>query len=105
MELSNIIFTTIVLFFYYFFNKILLSIFIKSENNLLNDNQFKKPQAFHEIPTYRLGGLTIFIFFKLGIFIFIYLSKNYFSRIHNILHTIFSFRIYGRFKNKCCSKI
>ena len=73
MELSNIIFTTIVLFFYYFFNKILLSIFIKSENNLLNDNQFKKPQAFHEIPTYRLGGLTIFIFLNLVfLYLFIY---------------------------------
>ena len=73
MELSNIIFTTIVLFFYYFFNKILLSIFIKSENNLLNDNQFKNPQAFHEIPTYRLGGLTIFIFLNLVfLYLFIY---------------------------------
>ena len=47
------------------------------------DNQFKKPQAFHENPTYSIGGLIIFsllvlvflyLFFYQNIFFFEYIS-------------------------------
>ena len=61
MESSNIIFFILLAFFSYFFNRFILSFFYKSKYSLLLDNDYKKPQAFHQNPTYRLGGLTIFI--------------------------------------------
>jgi len=70
MELNNIIFSFLLLFFGYFLNKYFLLIIKKFRFNLLFDNQFNKPQAFHAIPTPRLGGITIF--FSL-ILVFLYL--------------------------------
>ena len=60
VELNNIIFALFLLFYGYFFTRYFQSIFQKSKNTLLADNQFNKPQAFHEKSTYRLGGITIF---------------------------------------------
>ena len=60
MELNNIIFSFLLLFLGYFFSKYFLLILKESKSNLLFDNQFKKPQAFHEDSTYRLGGTIIF---------------------------------------------
>ena len=71
MELNNIIFSLLLIFFGYFFSKYLLLIFKKSKTNLLTDNQFHKPQAFHENSTYRLGGVIIFSLLAL---VFLYLS-------------------------------
>ena len=70
MELNNIIFSFLLLFFVYFISKYLLSIFNKSKISFLIDNQFNKPQAFHENSTYRLGGMIIFLSL---IFVFLYL--------------------------------
>ena len=68
MELNNIIFAFLLLIFGYLFSKYFLSIFEKSKSNLLLDNQFRKPQAFHEFPTNKLGGITIFIKFNFNNF-------------------------------------
>ena len=77
MELNNIIFSFLLLFFSYFFNKYFLLILKKSKFNLLFDNQFNKPQAFHENPTYRLGGITIFSSLIL-VFLYLFFFKNIF---------------------------
>ena len=77
MELNNIIFSFLLLFFSYFFNKYFLLILKKSKFNLLFDNQFNKPQAFHENPTYRLGGVTIFSSLIL-VFLYLFFFKNIF---------------------------
>jgi len=78
MELNNIIFSLFLIFFSYFFSKYLLSIFKKSKTNLLADNQFQKPQAFHENSIYRLGGIIIFSLLVL-VFLYLYFSMKYFS--------------------------
>ena len=78
MELNNIIFSLFLIFFGYFFSKYLLLIFKKSKSNLLADNQFQKPQAFHENSIYRLGGIIIFSLLVL-VFLYLYFSMNIFS--------------------------
>jgi len=79
MELNNIIFSISLLIVSFFFNKYLLSIFCSSKYNFLLDEDYKKPQAFHEKNTYRLGGITIFFSLSLS-FLFLSFSKNiYFS--------------------------
>ena len=75
MELNNIIFSLFLIFFGYFFSKYLLLIIKKSKTNLLADNQFQKPQAFHENSTYRLGGIIIF-FLLILVFLYLYFSRN-----------------------------
>ena len=77
-ELNNIIFSFFVIFFGYYFIKYVLSIFNKYKPSFLIDGQFRKPQAFHEKATYRLGGI---LFFSLLILVFAYL---YF--FHNIFY-------------------
>ena len=77
MELNNIIFTLFIVFFGYFFSKHLLSIFIKSKSNLMNDNQFLKTQAFHEDSTYRLGGVIIFSLLTV-VFLYLYFFEKVF---------------------------
>ena len=83
MELNNIIFPFLLLFFSYFISKYFLYILKQSNKNLLIDNQFQKPQAFHEKSTYRLGGTIIFLslvflfsylFFYQNIFLFEYIT-------------------------------
>ena len=51
MVLNNLIFFFALAVFCVLFNKYFLTILIKYKLNLLIDNQFKKPQAFHELPT------------------------------------------------------
>ena len=75
MELNNIIFTFLLLFASYLFKKYFVSILKKSKLNLLADNQFEKPQAFHEDVIYRLGGVTIFSLLVL-VFLYLFLFKN-----------------------------
>jgi len=77
MELNNIIFPFLLSFVGFFFNKYLILSIKKSKFNLLSDDQFKKPQAFHANPTFILGGIT---FFSLLILVFFYLfyHKNIF---------------------------
>ena len=75
MELNNIIFSFFLIFFGYFFIKYLLLILQKSKSNFLADDQFNKPQAFHEKTTYRLGGLVIFSLLVL-VYLYLYFFKN-----------------------------
>ena len=77
MELNNIIFSLFLIFFGFFFSKYILLIFKKSKTNLFIDNQFEKPQAFHENSTYRLGGIIIFSLLVL-VFLYLYFSRNIF---------------------------
>ena len=76
MELSNIIFLFFLLFSGYLFNFLLLN-FKRRNFDFLLDNQFNKPQAFHDQSTYRVGGLLIYL---LLVFTFLYLFfyKNIF---------------------------
>jgi len=75
MELNNIIFSISLLFVSFLLNKYLLIIFYKSKRNLLADNDYKKPQAFHENATIRLGGITIYLTLSL-VFLYLYFFKN-----------------------------
>ena len=64
--------------------------FQKSKFNLLNDDQFKKPQAFHENSTYRLGGIIIF-FLLILVFLYLFFSKNIFFIEYISFCTLFFF--------------
>jgi len=77
MELNNIIFAFFLLFFGYFFNKYLLVFLKKTKSIFLADNQFQKPQAFHENSTYRLGGIMFFSLFAI-VSLYLFVSKNIF---------------------------
>ena len=76
MFFNNLIFIFILIVYSYFLNRILLNIFNKSRITGLSDSNFDKPQAFHENPTYRLGGITIF----LGL-VLIFLYSFFFNKI------------------------
>ena len=76
MELSNIIFLFFLLFLGYLFNFLLLN-FKRRNFNFLLDNQFNKPQAFHDQSTYRTGGLLIY-FLLVFTFLYFFFYKNIF---------------------------
>ena len=84
MELNNIIFSLLLVFFNFFLSKYLLLKFNRDRLKILSDDQFKKPQAFHESSTYRLGGL---IFFCSLILTFLYLF--YFKNIYHLEYLSF----------------
>tara|TARA_Y100000590_G_scaffold307970_1_gene347715 strand:+ start:363 stop:1418 length:1056 start_codon:yes stop_codon:yes gene_type:complete len=75
MELNNILFSLLLILFGYLLNKYLLLFLNKSKLNLLSDADYKKPQAFHEKKTYRLGGTTYFILLFLSS-LYLFKSKN-----------------------------
>ena len=77
MELNNIIFPLLLLLFGYLYGKYSLSFLKKIKFNLLSDDQFSKPQAFHENPTNRLGGTIIFSLLML-VFLYFFFYKNIF---------------------------
>ena len=77
MESSNIIFLVSLCIFGYLFNKYFLFILKKFKAYFLLDNQFNKPQAFHGKPTYRTGGILVYIL--------IFLSLLYLFFYENIL--------------------
>ena len=60
MDLNNLILFFFLVIFGSFFYKYFLLFLNKFNSNFFIDNEFKKPQAFHEvsIPTY--GGMGIF---------------------------------------------
>ena len=75
VESNNIIFLFLLGIITYFFNKFFLITLSKSKITLLDDNQFHKPQAFHDKSTFRAGGITIF--FQLILFFsYLYFSEN-----------------------------
>ena len=77
MELNNIIFSFFLLIFGYFLNNYILLLLKKSNINLMADNDFQKPQAFHKKTTYRIGGITVFLLLLLSS-VYLFFSKNIF---------------------------
>ena len=77
MALNNIIFAFTIILLGFFFNKYLLLFFKKTKTNLLVDDQFSKPQAFHENSIPRSGGITLFFLLTI-IFAYLFFSKNFF---------------------------
>ena len=75
MDLNNLILFFFLVIFGSFFYKYFLLFLNKFNSNFFIDNEFKKPQAFHEvsIPTY--GGMGIF-FSLLILFLYLFISKN-----------------------------
>jgi len=88
MELNNIIFSCLLLFFGYFFNQYILKLFYSSKFNYLIDSDYKKPQAFHEKSTYRLGGVTFFLLLIIT-FLYLFISKNIFLLEYISFSTLF----------------
>ena len=60
MFFNDLIFTFILIVYSYIQNRFLLYVFNKNKFTFLLDNNFIKPQAFHEHPTYKLGGIAVF---------------------------------------------
>ena len=77
MFFNDLIFIFILASYCYIQNRFLLYIFNKNKLTLLLDNNFKKPQAFHQYPTNRIGGISIFIPICLTC-IYLFYSKNIF---------------------------
>ena len=75
MDLNNLILIFSLIVFGVFFYKYFLLILNKNKPQLLIDNQFTKPQAFHESPISTAGGLCIFFSLLIVYFNFL-LFKN-----------------------------
>jgi len=78
MALNNIILIFFIIILGIFFNKYLLFFFKKINTTLLLDDQFYKPQAFHENSVPRLGGIALY-FSLATVFIYLFFLKNIFS--------------------------
>ncbi len=90
MELSNIIFSSLLVLFVFLISKFLLQKFQKIEFNILKDDQFDKPQAFHENSTFRLGGVVIFLSLVI-LFFYLFISEEYFIAEYISFCTLFFF--------------
>ena len=75
MSLNNLILIFFLIGFSILFYEYFILIFKKYNPKLLIDDQFKKPQAFHESPTLVTGGAGIFFSFLIVYFYFV-LFKN-----------------------------
>lgn len=62
MDLNNLILFLSLIGLSLFFYKYLLLIIKKYKPKLLIDDQFTKPQAFHESPISTVGGVCIFFY-------------------------------------------
>jgi len=88
MELNNIIFAIILLFFGYFFNKYFINFLNNKNYNFLIDNDYNKPQAFHEESAHRFGGVLIYQLLTI-VFVFLFFSKNIFYFDYISFSTLF----------------
>ena len=61
MDLFNLILIIFLISFGFAFYNFFLSVSNRYNLNFLIDDQFKKPQAFHKLPTPMIGGIGIFI--------------------------------------------
>ena len=75
MDLNNLILFFILISFSLFFYKYFVSFLNKYNSKLLVDDQFKKPQAFHELPISTSGGTGIFFSFLI-LNLYLFLSKE-----------------------------
>tara|TARA_B100001765_G_scaffold205798_1_gene162507 strand:- start:80 stop:1141 length:1062 start_codon:yes stop_codon:yes gene_type:complete len=79
MDLNNLILFFALIGFNLFFYKYLLLIINKYKPQLLIDNQFTKPQAFHESPIPTAGGVGIFFSILIVYFNFLLFKSIVFS--------------------------
>ena len=77
MFFNDLIFFIILIVYSYIQNRFLLYVFSKNKLTFLLDNNFLKPQAFHEYPTNRIGGIAVFFPVFLTFF-YLYYFKNTF---------------------------
>ena len=77
MFFNDLIFILILIVYSYFQNRFLINIINNRNIAALSDNNFNKPQAFHEKSTSRLGGITFFSSLIL-VFLYMFFSKNIF---------------------------
>ena len=75
MNFNNLIYFLFLTIFGLFFYKYFF-LFLKRNNlKILIDDEFKKPQAFHEFPVSTSGGIGIFFSFLIS-FLYLFLSKQ-----------------------------
>ena len=75
MNLNNLILISFLVLFNLFFYKYFLAILNKFDLRVLIDDQFKKPQAFHEFPIPTLGGVLMFFSFLI-LYLYFFLTKQ-----------------------------
>ena len=75
MDLNNLILFFILISFGLFFYKYFVFFLKKYNPKILVDNQFKKPQSFHEVPISTSGGIGIFFSFLI-LNLYLFLSKE-----------------------------
>ena len=75
MDLNNLILFFILISFSLLFYKYFVPFLNKYNSKLLVDNQLKKPQSFHELPTSTSGGTGIFFSFLI-LNLYLFLSKE-----------------------------
>ena len=89
MDLNNLILFFFLIGFNLFFYKYFLTILYNYNSKILVDNQFKKPQAFHESPTSIAAGLSIFFSLTIVIFNFLLFKKVIFFEYLSICTLLF----------------
>ena len=75
MDLNNLILFFFIIIFSLFFYKYSISFLKKYNLKILVDDEFKKPQSFHELPISTIGGLGVYLSFLI-IFIFFFFTKG-----------------------------
>ena len=75
MDLNNLILFFFLVIFSLFFYKYFFLFLNKFNSKLFIDDEFKKPQAFHEIPVSTYGGIGIFISLLI-LCLYLFLSKQ-----------------------------
>ena len=82
MDSNNLFFSIFLIIFGLFFYKYVLVIFNKFNLKFLIDEQFNKPQAFHDFPVSTVGGVGIFI----SLLIIIIIPGAHGNHYHNHHH-------------------
>jgi len=75
MDLSNLVLFFFLAIFGLFFYKYFFLFLNKFNSKLFIDDEFKKPQSFHEVSVFTYGGVGIFISFLI-LFLYLFLSKQ-----------------------------
>ena len=88
MESNNLILIFFIVSFSLLFFKYFPLILSKFNSKLLVDDQFDKPQAFHEFPVSISGGLGIYLSFLI-LFLYLFLSSHSFNYEYLSLCTMF----------------
>ena len=76
MELNNYILLFFLFLLTLFFYKYFPSIIYKFNSKILIDNEYKKPQAFHEYSISTTGGLGIFVSFLIVFFYVCFIFRH-----------------------------